>query len=205
LETGRPKKADEVENLRLELSPSGKDRQISLGVVAIDNVLNRGELNTLEVTVPAAKVALEDNAESDKETAFVASEHWSRVNLPDRGFVFTESPEGDYPPDREAVLVSKPFTLKGFHKPVLHFDAKVDVEKKHDEFTVEIEKDGWFGKSWKEVARFDGISDWENHKLDLGDYADYKETRIRFRLESDRDRSGDGVYLDNIVIADASV
>ena len=100
--------------------------------------------------------------------------------------------------------MSKKFSLEGFKKPVLHFDSKVDVELKHDKFVVEIEKYGWFGRrSWSEIASFDGLSDWQSHKYDISDYTGKDDMRIRFRLVSDRDRNRDGVFLDNVVIAEA--
>lgn len=203
LETESPKTATSLENLSFNVSPSGKERHLTLGVVGVDNVRNRGQLKTLGVTVPAAKVALEDNADSAESTAFAPSEHWSRVAMPDRGMVFTDSPDGEYPANRDAVLLAKPFSLKGFEKPVLHFESKFDVEKKHDEFVVEVEKDGWFGKKWKEVASFDGLSDWQTHQVDISRYTGKDDVRIRFRMVSDKDRNRDGVYLDNIVIAEA--
>ena len=202
LEVGKPKQANQKETVDFIIPPSGKERHFALGVVAIDNVLNKGDLTTLDVAVPAAKVALEDTADT-QETAFVPSEHWTKVEVEGRGQVFTESPEGDYPADRDAVLTSKKFSLEGYKNPQIHFDCKVDVEKKHDKFVVEIEKYGWFGRrSWAEVARFDGFEDWKNHKIDISDYTGRDDMRIRFRLESDRDRNRDGVYLDNIVIAE---
>lgn len=202
LEAPKPKLAKSREVLDFEFAPSGKSRHFSVGVMAVDNVLNRGGLTTIEVDIPAAKVAIEDSAESASASDFDLGEHWTRVAVDGRDSVFTESPDGDYPANRDAVMVSKKFSLKDFKKPLLHFEAKYDVENKHDHFVVEIEKDGWFGKKWKEVASFDGVSEWQAHKLDLSEYAGNKEARIRFRLESDRDRNRDGVYLDNIVLAE---
>jgi subtilisin family serine protease len=203
LATDSPKKSGEKEQVEFELSPSGKPRHLTLGVVGLDNVINKGELRTLALEVPAAKVAFEDRGES-AESAFAPSEHWSLVDEPGRGKVYTESPEGEYPPNRDAQLVSKTFSLEGFEKPILHFDSKIDVENKHDEFVVEIEKYGWFGRrSWEKVASFDGLTDWQSHKIDLGSYTGKDDMRIRFRLESDKDRNRDGVFLDNVVIAEA--
>ena len=203
LSTTDPKKAGEKEHVEFELTPSGKQRILTLGVVGLDNVLNKSPLQAISVEVPGAKVAMEDRAETTEESAFEPSEHWSLVPELGRGMVYTESPEGDYPANRDAILQAKPFSLKGFRNPVLHFDAKVDVEKKHDQFTIEIEKDGWFGKSWKPLASYDGIIDWTSQKFDLGDFAGKDEVKIRFRLKSDKDRNRDGVYIDNIVVAEA--
>ncbi len=144
---------------------------------------------------------MEDGAESAQKTAFEIGD-WARVQDGERGAVFTDSPDGPYPPNRNAVMTSKPFSLKDFKNPVLYFDAKYDVEKKHDRFAVEIETDGWFGKKWKEVARYDGVSDWNSQKIDLREISGKSDARLRFRMESDRDRGGDGVYLDNIVVAE---
>lgn len=203
LSTPAPKAAASEESFGFALTPSGVKRELSLGVMGVDNVLNKGELKTLKIEVPAAKVALEDRAESAENTPFEPSEHWSRVAVEGRGFVYTESPDGEYPADRDAILLSKPFSLEGFENPVLHFDAKIDVEKKHDEFVVEIEgKNWWGGKTWKELASFDGLSDWQNNQISLRKYRGKKDAKIRFRLESDKDRNRDGVYLDNIVIAE---
>lgn len=202
LVTTKPRAANSKEQFSFEFSPSSKERSFSIGVVAIDNVLNRGEVTTFQATVPAAKVALEDRAESAENSAFEPGD-WTRVSVDGRGSVFTDSPDGPYPPNRNAILLSKPFSLKEFKRPTLYFDTKYDVEKKHDRFAVEVETDGWFGKKWKEVARYDGLADWHSVKLDLSEVAGKGETRIRFRMESDKDRSGDGVYLDNVVVAES--
>lgn len=198
-----PKESGKKETINFSVPPSGRPRELTLGVVGVDNVLNKGPLETLTISVPVAKVALEDWADTPEESAFLPSEHWTRVAEPGRGMVYTESPEGDYPSDRDAVLQAKTVSLKGFKKPVLHFDVKWDVELKHDRFTVEYEKDGFFGKSWKELKSFDGLSDWQSQAIDLQDYTGYEEFKLRFRLKSDRDRNRDGVYLDNIVVAEA--
>ena len=202
IETNRPKNSGEEESVSFEVTPSGVDRTLSVGLQALDNVANRSELEVLKIQVPAAKVALEDLVDSNDESLFDLGEHWKKVTDADGRSVYTDSPDGDYPADREAVLTSKPFSLKGFAKPVLYFDLKHDVEQKHDEFRVEVEKDGWFGKSWKEVASFDGKSDWTTRKLDLTRFTGKDDVRIRFVMESDRDRNRDGVSLDNIVLAD---
>ena len=47
------------------------------------------------------------------------------------------------------------------------------------------------------------MSDWQSHKYDISDYTGKDDMRIRFRLVSDRDRNRDGVFLDNVVIAEA--
>lgn len=199
--TPKPKAANSKEQLSFEFSPSSKERSFTIGVVAIDNVLNRGEVSTFHATVPAARVALEDGAESVEKSAFEIGD-WARVQVEERGAVFTDSPDGPYPPNRNAIMTSKPFSLKEFKHPVLYFDAKYDVEKKHDRFAVEIETDGWFGKKWKEVGRYDGVSEWTSEKIDLREISGRSDARVRFRMESDRDRGGDGVYLDNIVVAE---
>ncbi|MFA5506953.1 MAG: S8 family peptidase [Vulcanimicrobiota bacterium] len=202
LPTGKPVPSGQKELIEFALTPSGKPRHLTLGVIGLDNVINKSELRTLSLEVPAAKVAFEDRGEG--ENAFAPSEHWSLVDEPGRGKVYTESPNGDYPPNRDAQLTSNKFSLEEFKRPVLHFDSKIDVELKHDKFVVEIEKYGWFGRrSWEQLARFDGLSDWQNHKLDLSGYTGKDDMRIRFRLESDKDRNRDGVYLDNVVIAEA--
>ena len=203
LATGKPKAAGSKEHIEFELAPSGKPRHLTLGVVGLDNVINKGELATLGVEVPAAKVAFEDRGVG--ENAFAPSEHWSLVDEPGRGKVYTESPDGEYPANRDAQLVSQKFSLEEFKKPVLHFDSKVDVELKHDKFVVEIEKYGWFGRrSWSEIASFDGLSDWQSHKIDISEYTGKDDMRVRFRLVSDRDRNRDGVFLDNVVIAESA-
>ena len=112
----------------------------------------------------------------------------------------TDSPEGDYKNDYEASLISPKIDLKNLTNAELHFDARYTIEPKHDACVVEIEHDGWFGKKWSKLAKLDGFSEWQNQKLDLSRYTG-QEVRLRFRMDTDRDRVAYGIQLDHLSIS----
>ena len=52
---------------------------------------------------------------------------------------------------------------------------------------------------WKEVALYDGSQDWSPREIYISAF-DGKNIQIRYRLTSDGSVTGDGFYLDNLVI-----
>ena len=187
---------------RFAVGPSGNVRDFYLAIRATDKVGNQSELSTAEVSVPTSRVVYEEGFELEegKPDGWTLEGEWARVPFSGRGTIMTDSPEGDYKNDYEASLISPKIDLKNLTNAELHFDARYTIEPKHDACVVEIEHDGWFGKKWSKLAKLDGFSEWQNQKLDLSRYTG-QEVRLRFRMDTDRDRVAYGIQLDHLSIS----
>jgi hypothetical protein len=184
------------------VGPSGSERRFYLALRATDKVGNRSELSNAEVTVPKTRVLYEDGFElaPGAEDPWTLEGKWARVPEPGRGTIMTDSPDGDYDNNYKASLVSPKINLKNVNDATLHFDARYTIEPKHDACVVEVETDGWFGKTWKTLAKLDGFSEWKNHEIDISQYTG-DEVRFRFRMDTDRDRVAYGIQLDHLSIS----
>lgn len=198
-----PGPAGSPEAIKVNLSPSGKRRDLHFALRALDNVGNASELANATVSIPAVPVAFEDGME-DGKAKWTAEGRWAQVAEPGHGHVWTDSPDGDYAHKTNASLTSTDISLKDYKSPKLYFDAKHDIELKHDGLQVEVYgKKGWFGGTkWRTEKTLDGISNWQTHVLDLSEY-EGQDVKVRFRMESDDSRARDGAYLDNVVVTGA--
>ena len=181
---------------------SGNERNFHLAIRATDKVGNHSELSRAEVTIPKSRVLFEEGFElqEGKPDGWTLEGKWARVPYDGRGTIVTDSPEGDYDNDYEASLISPPIDLKNVNNATLHFDARYTIEPKHDACVVEIETDGWWGKTWKKLTRLDGFSEWKSHQIDLSSYTG-DDVRLRFRMDTDRDRVAYGIQLDHLSIS----
>ncbi len=194
--TGKPAASGQEENVRVDMTPSGSERTLYFGLKAIDNANNASGLASLEVKVPAAKVAFEDNADGGPEK-WTPQGTWAQVSVPGRGKVWTDSPDGNYGNKKDTAVVSQRFSLKGSTATRLYFDLKHAIEDRHDNLFVEASSDG---KKWSPLANYTGTSDWKKESVDLSAF-DGKDVQVRFRLKTDRSVTADGVYFDNVVVA----
>jgi bacillopeptidase F len=195
--TGRPQASGQEENVRVELTPSGNERPLYFGLKAVDNAGNASDLSTLEVRVPAARVAFEDNLDGGAEK-WTAQGTWAQVEVAGRGKVWTDSPGGNYGNKKDWSVTTQRFSLKESTGTRLYFDLKHQIEERHDNLFVEASSDG--GRKWSPLANYTGKSDWKKESVDLSAF-DGKDVQIRFRLKTDRSITGDGVYFDNVVVA----
>jgi len=182
---------------------SGKERSFHLAIRATDKAGNHSELSQASVLLPKSRVLFEEGFElgSGASDAWTLEGEWARVPFVGRGTIVTDSPNGDYENNTDASLTSPVIDLKGVSNATLHFDARYTIEPKHDACHVEIETDGWFGKKWKKLVSLDGFSDWKSHQIDLSRYTGQDDVRLRFRMETDRDRVAYGIQLDHLSIS----
>ena len=181
---------------------SGNERNFHLAIRATDKVGNHSELSQASVTIPKSRVLFEEGFElvEGVPDGWTMEGQWARVPHPGRGTIVTDSPEGDYENNYDASITSPEIDLSKVNQARLLFDARYTIEPKHDACHVEIEVDGWFGKKWKNLASLDGFSEWKSHEIDLSPYAG-KKTRLRFRMDTDRDRVAYGIQLDHLAIS----
>lgn len=189
-----PKAAGEAEQVQFELTPSAKERRLFVAVRAVDNVGNRSEMRSLEVTVPAAQVAFEDGPEQ-----WAATGDWGREVVDGRGEVWSDSPGGFYKGNQNSSLTSRPFSLENFSSAQLQFDCRHDLEITFDKVFLEA-RSGTDEASWKELKSFNLLQGWHKESLDLKDYLGEPDVQLRFRLKTDGDVMLDGFQFDRFVV-----
>jgi hypothetical protein len=172
----------------LPIMPSDKARDLEVQVVEIDNAANVSAPSTVQVQVPAARVAA---------LTWVSDGKWGQVDTPDRPGVWTDSPMGNYAGRENSSLTSQPFRLEGKGSQ-LSFEARYRLEPGADAVEIEIREAG--APDWKSLHELTSYREWRRETVDLSDY-DGKTVELRFRLHSDGARSEEGVYLDRIVVA----
>lgn len=199
LKTGKPKPSGEGESYSLNVGPSGKQRKLYFALRAVDNVGNKSKIATAAAELPAVQVSYEDRLDGES-TDWVPEGEWARVPQAGRGSVFTDSPGSDYANNRNDSVTSPTISLKGWKNSKLYFDTRHTIEVKHDACYVEVYGYRWWGGTkWRKVARIDGYSDWKTESINLRKY-DGQDIKVRFRLETDDDRTGYGLEFDNVVV-----
>ena len=193
-----PEIAGSQELVEVDVVPMGQERQVHFALQVQDNVGNRSEIVQLAATVPAADLPFEDPVNGDASNWSVDGD-WAQVEQPGRGWVWTDSPDGPYEMDSETSITTQTIDLTGYSGAKLRFEAKHELEDRHDVVKVQVFKGGWW-RPWRTVATLTGESDWKAHTLDLSDF-DGKEIQIRFLMEADDSVVKDGFYLDNVVVS----
>jgi len=200
VETGAPQPAGSPETTTIGLTPSSQERELFYGLKVVDNAGNASGLVTGSVRVPAADLAFEDTLDADAAN-WSSDGSWAQVDVPGRGKVFTDSPDGQYGSGANTSLTSRPISLANFSGSTLLFDATHQLENNYDKVNVEVSDDG--GQNWARPLSLTGESGWSTHKVDLSAF-DGKDVQVRFNLTSDGSVNGDGFSLDNVLIAGKS-
>lgn len=195
LKSGAASVTGTVEDHRYDLLPDAAERKFYLGLQFRDNVGNASEVRTTELTIPASRVAFQDNFDG-QEANFTPEGTWGTRDVEGRGKVWSDSPEGNYEPNADRSLVSRTLDLTGVKSPVLFFDAATDLQTRKDFLKVEVSEDG---QTWTEVAQLTGKTAWSTYNTSLSAY-EGKEVQVRFHLTSDDKIERDGVMLDKVAI-----
>ncbi len=199
--TGTPGETGTLEQVAIKTRLSGSEQPIYVALKIADNIGNLSEIRTASGTVPAAKVAFEDTVDGQSNN-FTAEGSWAKVDVPGRGKVWTDSPDGAYGQDQNIALTSRAISLKDISGSTLAFDSKFELENRYDNVFVEVAEVPAEGAEaqWATAATLNGASDWGTQEVDLSAY-DGKDVQVRFRLKSDGSVNQDGIYIDNIVVA----
>lgn len=160
-----------LESHQISLMPSGKDRQLKLGLSLQDNLANRSDLAETTLRVPGVPVLFEDRADS-----LQASGDWRRVEVPGRGQVWTDTKDGTYERGERGELRSPKLTLKPGSQAKLHIELRHELEKFRDSIFLEVSRDG---EEWDRLDKFTGEADWNQQVYSLADYAG-DEIEFRF-------------------------
>jgi len=177
-----------VSRVELPMMPSSNERDLNFQLRSIDNAANLSEATSLSVRVPAAEVA---------ELAWEPEGQWGRVQLPGRGLVWTDSPEGNYPHKARTSLTSKPFQLKG-KSSRLSFDTRYRLESLSDQVELQIKEVG--EEEWSTLSSYTSYREWRRETVDLSQF-DGKNIQLRFQLQTDSAKNDEGFYLDRVSVA----
>ena len=190
-----PALAGSLEELTLKIQPRGQQHTVYVAARAVDNVGQRGPISQLPVSVPAAQVAFAGEAGAG-EDQWTAVGGWGLQNVPGRGPVWTDSPNGEYALGAKGSITSKTFSLKGYQSAKVDFECRYDLERTFDSVTLEVSRDG---EKWDKLAAYEGLVGWEERSYDLTPYCG-DDLRLRFRMKTDEDVCQDGFYLDKLVV-----
>ncbi|MCA9792335.1 MAG: S8 family serine peptidase, partial [Candidatus Eremiobacteraeota bacterium] len=191
--TGVPAESGAQERLGAMVFPSGEAQQIHFGLVARDNVGNQTPLTTTSVTVPASRVAFDDDMDG-RSSDWTGD--WTRVSEPGRGKVWCDS-EGKYDNGVRKELVSPVFDLGNLRGAKLTFDARYELERNRDRVALEVRRPGG---EWSLLESYTGNSAWTRHQLDLSSM-DGGQAQLRFVFTSDESVQFDGFSLDRVVVS----
>lgn len=190
-----PGPAGEEESLLLKIQPRGQEHTLYVAARAVDNVGQRGPLSQIQVSVPAAKVAFAGDVDAGLDQ-WTAVGGWGLQQVPGRGQVWTDSPDGSYALGAKGSITSRPFSLKDYQTARVDFECRYDLERVFDSVTLEISRDG---EQWDKLAAYEGLIGWEERGYDLTAYCG-DDVRLRFRMKTDEDVCQDGFYLDKLVV-----
>jgi len=112
----------------------------------------------------------------------------------------TDSPDADYENDVDVSFsLCSGVNLISAQMPVLSFWHRYDLETNHDYVYIDVSTNA--GASWSTIYFVTGhAAGWKKEKVDLSDYAEHSDVRIRFRLKSDASGQDDGWYVDDLCI-----
>jgi len=188
-----PNEPGTPQSVRRQFPLQKSPRTVHLALQSRDNVGNASPLQNMEVVVPAAELVFADSGRDDH--LWKIDEHWSRVSVPGRGRVWTDSAEGDYGYATEARLDSPSLNLRRTEGNVLRFQARLALGR-GDYFRVQATEDG---RSWRTVATYEQSSDWSDFEVPLTRY-DGSSIQLRFLLRSDQSGNDDGIFLTDLEV-----
>jgi hypothetical protein len=114
---------------------------------------------------------------------------------------FTDSPGGSYGNGVDvSMVITNPINISSSPVVSLSFFHRYATEANYDWCMVEVSSDN--GETWQPIAEYTGtLSAWTQQTFDITRYANASsQMKIRFRLVSDAGVTGDGWYVDDIVI-----
>jgi carboxypeptidase T len=112
---------------------------------------------------------------------------------------WTDSPAGNYGNNSNTSITSPLLDLSGVTNTQLSFWHRYDTEAGYDYCHVEVSTNG--GSTWSEVASYNGSHPtWDEVTIALPQLDGVANARVRFRLSSDVSVTGDGWYVDDILV-----
>jgi len=112
-----------------------------------------------------------------------------------------DSPYGDYANNADNWLMTS-VDMRGSTWPVLRFSDRIDFADAGDWGYVEVCTDG---SGWRRMCCLTGTNTlWNDRAIDLSEYRNQPNLRIRFRITSDGSGTRDGWQVDNLTLTNHS-
>jgi hypothetical protein len=112
---------------------------------------------------------------------------------------WSDSPGVQYLDNIDVSLTSPTINIAATADPVLEFWVRTDLEDTYDYVYVEASSDN--GATWKRLHGMTGVTAFHLESVDLAAVEASATLKVRFRLVSDGGVTGDGCWVDDVVIA----
>lgn len=167
-----------------------------LGVKAVDAIGQSSPLVSVVGKTSPAVVILREDAEKEP-AAVIPDTQWGKLKMPNGNQVWSDSPNGLYPNEKQAILMSKSLDLSKLQKATLMFQHQFELEKGYDFGQVEVSNNQ--GQDWQLLQRYTGVTNWRKENLDLTPYAG-QNIQLRFRTVADGSVNAQGWDLDDLLV-----
>jgi subtilisin family serine protease/fibronectin type 3 domain-containing protein len=178
------------------------NRSYYLAIRATDDANNNSSLATVGPISTPTSVSTVVGFTDDVEGAakFTGESPWavSTEESASPTHAYSDSPGTTYGSSLDLKLTQNAGVLITGFVPSIRFQLKTDLEDGYDSLGVEISKDD--GDTWAEVKTFTGVTDWRLQDVPVNEYWG-ESVRVRFRLNTDKDTSQQGVWVDDIQLA----
>lgn len=173
-----------------------------VAVQAIDNVGNRSGIAVSPVPMSTRPLPIIEDAEGAGNFTPISGP-WAITTTQSSSptHSWTDSPAGQYGNNLNIELRSNvQHAVSGLR--FLRFNAKIDLETNYDYLYVDVSADN--GVNWVNLGRLNGAADWKAYSYSLSAFSG-QSLRVRFRMTSDGSVTRDGVYIDDVYFAPASL
>lgn len=116
---------------------------------------------------------------------------WGAVSDPEKGLVWWDFA---VPTERRSygmALTTRPISLRDKLDTRLVFEARHEILGTTDRCHLEVSTDG---RRWEKLVKFEGVSDWTTHEVDLSRFSD-EDITLRFHVLSGGQREGRGIEI----------
>ena len=163
----------------------------------------RSNAEKAEYTIPKVTYPFCDDMESGESNWEWACPWGLTTKFAHSGsYSWTDSPGTSYKSNVNTALETS-IDLSSAIMPVLTFWHRYSFEANKDYGYVDVSTDS--GNTWKTIYFVTGFqTEWKQEKIDLTEYANLTDVRIRFRLKSDGQTNYDGWYIDDVCIGETT-
>lgn len=173
-----------------------------VAVQAIDNVGNRSGIAVCAAPMSTRPLPIiEDSEGAGNFTAISGPWAITNTQYASPTHSWTDSPGGVYGNNLNIELRSNAsYPVNGMR--FLRFNAKIDLESGYDYAYIDVSADN--GATWVNLGRLNGTADWKAYSYSLSAFAN-QSVRVRFRMTTDGSVTKDGIYIDDLYFAPATV
>lgn len=177
------------------------DTTYYIGIQVFDEKDNRSGIAQVKVQTRKSRIIFQGSVSTDDfEPQYPWGLEWTTSYDGTYKQLWTDSPYTNYLNNANVSLISRTIDLSGAKSCILKFYHRYFLEQYFDYAMVEVSTTN--GASWSlPLASFTGTSpNWSQVKIDLSQYDNSSNFKMRFRIRSDDSFVDDGWYLDDIII-----